>query len=613
MAVDFISCVPGEVIGYILEDENITILDIIKFSLTCKHFYQTIKSNNQLWRIKFFQRWPLLKEYYEESNSDGKVIDWLNEIRLSIEIRSKLMHQLSLMSSKHYKKKELSDSELKDYDPLFRPEEGAYRLGYYFLVDELIDLLNRPNVDSNLTHKYYALKVVRYLKQNYLREEWQKFINLPPREQILERGATIVAQWSQPEQHVSYSHISLLLDDIAEQTKSLLREQNPTLSIFSVPEEQFLIWKHTNIDDNQWNIVEARQIMDVLCKVLFHKLGFHGNSEMYYSSENSFIDRVLELKHGIPITLAIIFESVARRLGIRCEPVSFPSHFLLRWKEKYNVSKDEEVETFYIDVINGGQLATRNCPRIGGMARCLIEQYNEHNAASTIEVIARMANNLELATRQHIHLNGRVARLRSALELQHMMQPHNLYIFLHLCRFYVSHHMDLEELVKMLQNIRKDLEVTSRGQANLISQMLQMFQKYLKHEEEIEAKKRTPKIKYAVGLIMKHKTDGSMGVITGWYTPCKPPLEWMGPREIEELTDGFNQPFYNIFADDGSSHYIPQEHLLLSSKPRWINHYEIGRFFCYFNKTHYVANEETAREYPEDKEACESILIKYLH
>ncbi|KAK2588852.1 hypothetical protein KPH14_001721 [Odynerus spinipes] len=603
MAADVISCVPGEVIGYILEDENITFLDIIRFSMTCKYLYRTIRSNNQLWRIKFFQRWPLLKEHYEENCSDGKVLNWLNEIQLSVEIRRKLMHQLSLMSSKHYEKHELSHSDLKDFNPLFRPEEGAYRLGYHFLVDELINLINDPIINRNLTNKYYALKVVRYLKQNYLREEWQKFINLPPKERILERGATIVAQWSQPERHVSYSHISSSLDDIAEQTKSLLRERNPTHSIFLVPTEQFLIWKCTNIDDNQWSTLEARQIMDALCKVLFHKLGFHGNSEMYYSSENSFIDKVLERKHGIPITLAIIFESVARRLGIRCEPVSFPSHFLLRWKEKYNV---EEMESFYIDVFNGGQFLTKkNCPRVSGMSRCPIEKYNVHSAASAVEVIARMANNLEVATRQHIHPNGRAARFRSALELQNMVQPHDTNIIINLARFYLTHQMDSEELVKMTQNIQKELEVTSRGQANFILNILQMFKKTFKCEEEIGPKKRTPKIKYAVGLIMTQKTDGNLGVIAGWYMPSKNKLPIEFVCNIEELTYGYDQPFYSMLLDDGSSCYVPQENLLLSSKPKWINHCEIGRYFCHFNKTHYVPNEKTSEEYPEDKEARE--------
>ena len=43
--------------------------------------------------------------------------------------------------------------------------------------------------------------------------------------------------------------------------------------------------------------------------------------------------QVLETKKGIPISLCIIYSCVARRLGVVCEPVSFPTQFLLRWME----------------------------------------------------------------------------------------------------------------------------------------------------------------------------------------------------------------------------------------------------------------------------------------
>ncbi|XP_035717515.1 F-box only protein 21-like [Vespa mandarinia] len=606
MAAYIITLLPGEIIEYILEDPNITFLDIVRFSITCKHFYQIVKDNNKLWRVKYFQRWPLLKEHYKENSVDLKVFNWLNEIQISITIRRSLMQHLSLMSTKHYKREELSHSELRYFDPLFRPEQGAHQLSYHFLVDELISLINRPIVDSNLTHRYYAFIVLRYLRQNYLTEEWQRFIHFPPDEQILEKGATIVAQWSQPERHISYSYISSLLDDIANQAKNLLYEKYPKHSIFSLSAEQLLIWKNRNINDNQWSTSETRQIMEALCEVLFQNLGFYGSSEMYYSSENSFIDRVLEGKHGIPMILAIIFESIARRLGVRCEPVSFPSHFLLRWKEKYNVTEPESIESFYIDVLNGGQFLTKeNCPKIGGISKCPIAKYNLHNPATAVEVVKRMAYNLDIAARQHIHLNGRASRIRSALELNYMMQPYDKTTILNLGRFYMIHHMDISEL--MLQNMQKDLE--TREQANLIQPMLQMIRNPCKPEEETEPKWRIPNVKYAVGLIMTHKTDGNLCVITGWNKPYDPDDS---RNQLQECTN-LEQPYYNALVDDGSSSYIPQDLLSFPSKPRLINHYKIGRYFSYFKGTHYVPNEETSTKYPEDEEALNNILQYYLN
>lgn len=42
--------------------------------------------------------------------------------------------------------------------------------------------------------------------------------------------------------------------------------------------------------------------------------------------------QVLELQTGIPITLCILFATVAKLLGVVCKPVNAPKHFLLRWQ-----------------------------------------------------------------------------------------------------------------------------------------------------------------------------------------------------------------------------------------------------------------------------------------
>ncbi|KOC67221.1 F-box only protein 21 [Habropoda laboriosa] len=606
MASDAIILLPEEIIVCILEVKRLGFLDVVNFSLSCKNLYKLVNNNNKLWKTKFFQRWPLLKEMYQMNKElNDQMINWKEEIKASLSSRMKLLYHLSLMSSKHYRKQELSNSDFKEYDPLFRPEDGAHPSAYNFLVDELMSLIKYPTIASNLTHRYYALKVVRYMKQNHLKDEWQKFISLPPKQQTLERGATILAQWSQPERDVSYLAISSTLDNIAEQTKKLLKEKYPAHPIFSVPAETFIFWKNNIIDDNQWNVLESNQVTDALCEVLFKKLGFYGKAEMYYNYENSFIDRVLEHRRGIPITLSIVFESVARRLGIRCEPVSFPSHFLLRWKETYG-PESKDIEHFYIDVFNGGQFLTKkNCPGINGISRCPIERFNTHEAATTVEVVTRMVNNLEIAARQHTHMNGRTARLRSAVELRCMIQPNDANAILQLGRIYILQFMDLTELVEIVKNMQKNLVLTSRGQANIISQTFQVLQKCQNNvhpEEEVKPKRRVPGVKYAIGLIMRHKIHEYLCLITGWDAHRNPSVEWLSEMSVNELDEGADQPFYAIFVDDGSCNYAAQV------KNFKITHKFIIRKFS--TGTHYVPNEEKAREYPEDEKIRNELLMQ---
>jgi F-box protein 21 len=76
-------------------------------------------------------------------------------------------------------------------------------------------------------------------------------------------------------------------------------------------------------------------------------------------------------------------------------------------------------------------------------------------------------------------------------------------------------------------------------------------------------KKRHLKVKYAIGMIMKHHRHDYLCVITGWDVKCEASPEWIIEFQgIEELEGGSNQPFYNVFADDGSSRYIAQGILL---------------------------------------------------
>ncbi|HKC50426.1 MAG TPA: tetratricopeptide repeat protein [Myxococcota bacterium] len=63
---------------------------------------------------------------------------------------------------------------------------------------------------------------------------------------------------------------------------------------------------------------------------LYRESGFTGNREDYYDARNSFLNDVLERRTGIPITLAIVYVSIAERLGLRARGVGFPGHFLVR-------------------------------------------------------------------------------------------------------------------------------------------------------------------------------------------------------------------------------------------------------------------------------------------
>jgi regulator of sirC expression with transglutaminase-like and TPR domain len=63
---------------------------------------------------------------------------------------------------------------------------------------------------------------------------------------------------------------------------------------------------------------------------LYEHLGFRGNEQDYYDPKNSLLPDVLDRRLGIPITLALVYCEVARRVGVSARGVSFPGHFLVR-------------------------------------------------------------------------------------------------------------------------------------------------------------------------------------------------------------------------------------------------------------------------------------------
>lgn len=80
---------------------------------------------------------------------------------------------------------------------------------------------------------------------------------------------------------------------------------------------------------------------------LFEELGFGGDAETYDDPRNSCLDRVIERRRGLPITLSVLYVEVARRVGLLVDPVGFPQHFLVR---------PHGLERAFVDPFHGGRI-----------------------------------------------------------------------------------------------------------------------------------------------------------------------------------------------------------------------------------------------------------------
>ncbi len=62
---------------------------------------------------------------------------------------------------------------------------------------------------------------------------------------------------------------------------------------------------------------------------LFDSVGFAGDIDNYHNEENSLLDRVLERRVGMPITLSAVVAAVGRRLGIDLHLIGMPGHVIV--------------------------------------------------------------------------------------------------------------------------------------------------------------------------------------------------------------------------------------------------------------------------------------------
>ena len=89
-------------------------------------------------------------------------------------------------------------------------------------------------------------------------------------------------------------------------------------------------------------------------ELMYKVEGFKGNRENYYDPKNCLLNYVIDDKRGIPITLAIIYSEIARRLGHNLRGVGMPGHYLL-------AAGRGASEVFIDPFNNGGLLSRKEC------------------------------------------------------------------------------------------------------------------------------------------------------------------------------------------------------------------------------------------------------------
>ncbi len=115
-----------------------------------------------------------------------------------------------------------------------------------------------------------------------------------------------------------------------------------------------LMQKELNIKKENSNINFSRptQIIELINEYMFKEKEFKANIYDYQNPLNNFLNVVIEKRIGIPITLSIIYITLAQSLNFKIYPVNFPRHFLV----KYVLDDDDDYNEIIIDPFNKGRI-----------------------------------------------------------------------------------------------------------------------------------------------------------------------------------------------------------------------------------------------------------------
>ncbi len=169
------------------------------------------------------------------------------------------------------------------------------------------------------------LTILEEIRGGKLEEELARLVALPQEWMDLEAGAFLIARYAYPTLEVDLYRRQL--DEMAQEVRDRI---GPRAS--------------------------GEETVKTLNRYLFTEQGFKGNTKNYYELENSYINRVIDRRTGIPISLSTVYLIIGKRLGLPVQGIGMPGHFLVKFEsERYKI---------FVDCFNGGALLTeKNCQR----------------------------------------------------------------------------------------------------------------------------------------------------------------------------------------------------------------------------------------------------------
>jgi regulator of sirC expression with transglutaminase-like and TPR domain len=176
-----------------------------------------------------------------------------------------------------------------------------------------------PDIAHRIEH------VLDEIRGSRLEQEFENLRSIPADQIDLQQGAFLIARYAFPNLNVcEYLH---RLDGMAAEVRERMGRR-----------------------------VSGEEAVKTLNRYLFSEQGFKGNTKNYYEPDNSYLNRVIDRRTGIPISLSMVYLLIGRRLGLPVYGIGMPGHFLVKF--------DSDRYQIFVDCFNSGALLSeRDCAR----------------------------------------------------------------------------------------------------------------------------------------------------------------------------------------------------------------------------------------------------------
>ncbi len=216
--------------------------------------------------------------------------------------------------------------------------------------------------------------IIREIQFNSLQEEFLEWMHTP--EPDLLRGAYLVARVQYP---------NLAFDPLKEKTEKIRKD----------------IW--IELHDK----LTALEKVHIFNHILYDLYKIGPNKGDYFSPQNNFINVVLESGKGNPVSIAVIYEEIARQLDLPIRGVNLPGQFILAYVDPYVVQSGKPVSgpediLFYISMVQrGAVLGIREIEKYLKQLNDTPLEPQYYLPCSPFETIGRMVNNLIFSFKKH--------------------------------------------------------------------------------------------------------------------------------------------------------------------------------------------------------------------